>query len=102
MQKPDDQVLELALELDYGERSRLSQELWWSLHPPAEDLPQEQIDAAWAAEIERRVAESDLGSVEMVCWEELEAELRAKLIKHSPGASRRLSSRPDLKSARGN
>ncbi|MFZ0393487.1 MAG: addiction module protein [Terracidiphilus sp.] len=79
MLKSYDEVLELALELNYEERSKLSHELWWSLHPTAEDLPQEQIDAAWAAEIERRVAEIDSGSVEMVSWEELEAKLREKL-----------------------
>ena len=33
------------------------------------------IDAAWSKEIERRVAEIDAGTVELVPWEEVREEL---------------------------
>jgi hypothetical protein len=39
----------LAMKLFYDEREKLSGELWWSLHPPAEDVSQEEIDASWDA-----------------------------------------------------
>ena len=41
-------------------------------------LPQAEIDAAWAAEIERRLAQVDSGEVETIPYETVIAELRAK------------------------
>ena len=35
----------------------------------------EGVDAAWRAEIERRMAELDAGSVETIPWEEVRARL---------------------------
>jgi putative addiction module component (TIGR02574 family) len=60
------QVRELALGLSYDQREKLSQELWESLHPPGEDLSREEIDAAWAAEIERRIADMDSGEAKTI------------------------------------
>jgi putative addiction module component (TIGR02574 family) len=41
-----------------------------------EDRSSDQdIDAAWSKEIERRVAEIDAGAVELIPWEEVRAEL---------------------------
>jgi putative addiction module component (TIGR02574 family) len=67
------------MELSYDERAKLSEELWWSLHPPAEDLPQEEIDAACDAEIKRRSEEFDSGAVEMIPGEEVIARMDARL-----------------------
>jgi putative addiction module component (TIGR02574 family) len=41
-------------------------------------LQQAEIDAAWAAEIERRLAQVDSGEVETIPYETVIAELRAK------------------------
>lgn len=43
---------------------------------PAEDQP--EIDAAWAAEIERRVAAMDRGETTFVPWEEVRKDLGLK------------------------
>jgi putative addiction module component (TIGR02574 family) len=67
------------MELSYEERAKLSEELWWSLHPPAEELPQEEIDAAWDAEIKRRIEEIDSGAVETIPGEEVLARMDARL-----------------------
>ena len=40
-----------------------------------------EIDAAWKTEVERRVTESDAGSVSTCSWEEVEVPLRARLAK---------------------
>lgn len=69
----------LAMELSYDERAKLSEELWWSLHPPAEDLPQEEIDASWDAEIKRRIEEMDSGVGRTVSLEELMADMDARI-----------------------
>ena len=57
MQHTYEEVRQIALELPYDDRAKLSQELWESLHPPAELLPQEEIDAAWDEEIKNRIEE---------------------------------------------
>lgn len=79
MPDPYQDVRRLAMELSYDERAKLSEELWWSLHPPAEDLPQEEIDAAWGAEIKRRIEEIDSGAVEMIPGDEVLARMDARL-----------------------
>lgn len=38
-------------------------------------ISEQDIEAAWSKEIERRVAEIDAGTVELVSWEEVRAEL---------------------------
>jgi len=67
-----------AMKLPYEERSKLSEELWWSLHPPGEDLRQEEIDAAWDAEIERRIGEIDSGNVELISAGQVHEEKRRR------------------------
>jgi hypothetical protein len=57
MQHTYEEVRQIALELPYDDRAKLSQERWESLHPPAELLPQEEIDAAWDEEIKNRIEE---------------------------------------------
>jgi len=55
-----------------GERSRLVELLLESLHEP----PLSDIEAAWEAEIERRVAAYDRGEVETFAAEDVFAEAR--------------------------
>jgi len=40
-----------------------------------------EIDAAWKAEVERRVAEAQAGNSTTNSWEEVQAPLRARLTK---------------------
>ena len=40
-----------------------------------EGISNQDIEAAWSKEIERRLAEIDAGTVELIPWEEVRAEL---------------------------
>jgi putative addiction module component (TIGR02574 family) len=40
-----------------------------------EQASEQDIEAAWSKEIKRRLAEIDAGSVELIPWEEVRAEL---------------------------
>jgi putative addiction module component (TIGR02574 family) len=71
------------MELSCDEREKLSKELWWSLHPPAEDVSQEEIDASWDAEIKRRVEEIYSGTAELIPGEQVIAELQRRITKRS-------------------
>ncbi len=79
MSQSFDEVRQIAMELPYDDRRKLSEELWWSLHPPAEDIPQKEIDATWGDEIERRVSDIDSGSVEMIPGDQFLEKLRRRL-----------------------
>jgi putative addiction module component (TIGR02574 family) len=79
MPKSYEDARRFAMELSYDERAKLSEELWWSLHPPAEDVSQEEIDASWAAEIKRRIEEMDSGVGRTVSLEELMADMDARI-----------------------
>ncbi len=64
-------VLEQALELDEEERQLLALRLEASLGE-AKELG---YDAAWEAEIKRRVEEIERGEVELVDWDEVRRDL---------------------------
>jgi putative addiction module component (TIGR02574 family) len=83
MQHSLKQIRRLALDLSYEERAKLSEELWWSLHPPGDDLSREEMDASWDAEIKRRIEGIDSGAVELIPGELVLAEMRRRLTKRS-------------------
>ena len=89
MPRTYEEARSVALELPYEDRAKLSEELWWSLHPPAEELPQEAIDAAWDAGIERRIREIDSGTAELIPAEQVLAEMDAKLAGLRAGGGNR-------------
>ena len=62
-----------ALKLTPSERAALAQRLLASLEEDSE------IEEAWAAEIERRIAEVESGAVQVVPIAEALAQIRAKL-----------------------
>jgi putative addiction module component (TIGR02574 family) len=62
-----------AMKLTPDERADLADKLWFSVHS------KEDVDAAWEAEIARRIAQIDSGEVECIPWETVMAGLRAKL-----------------------
>jgi len=71
-----DQVFQAAMELPETERVHLVDSLIASFK-----LNNQSFDDSWMREIERRTAVKDLideGKVEMIPWEVVRAELRAK------------------------
>jgi len=65
------ELFEEAMRLDAQERATLMRLLIEALDTEVD----EGVDAAWRAEIERRMAELDAGSVETIPWEEVRARL---------------------------
>lgn len=63
MTRATNDVLAEALELPPEERARIAAELLDSL-----DYAQEDVEAAWAAEIQRRVAQARAGDLESTDW----------------------------------
>jgi len=68
-----DQLAAEAMRLSAKERADLADKLWISVDTP------EAVAAAWDTEVERRIAQIDSGEVETVPFEEVMADLRAKL-----------------------
>lgn len=64
-----------AMHLSPEDRAELADWLWVSATPRAE------VEAAWEAEIARRVAEIDAGTAVLIPGEEVMAEIEAKLRK---------------------
>ena len=65
------ELFEEAMRLDPKERATLMRLLVDSLDAESE----EGAEAAWRAEVERRIEELDSGQVQAVPWEELRARL---------------------------
>ena len=63
-----------AAQLPERDRATLAGLLIDTLDPIAE----QDIEAAWSEEIKRRLAEIDAGTVELISWEEVRAELFAQ------------------------
>jgi putative addiction module component (TIGR02574 family) len=68
-------VLEDAVQLSERDRATLAGLLIETLDPVSEP----EVEAAWSAEIQRRVEEIDEGKVELISWEEVRAELFDKV-----------------------
>lgn len=62
-----------ALKLTLGERAALAQRLLASLDEDAE------IEEAWAAEVERRIADVESGAVQVIPMDEALAQVRSTL-----------------------
>lgn len=66
-----------AASLPYAERAKVVDELLATLEPEME----ENVDEAWALEIERRAAELAHGTMTPVAWD----EVRKRAFKHAHG-----------------
>jgi putative addiction module component (TIGR02574 family) len=66
-------LYEEALDLSVGERAELAADLLASL----DGEPDEDVEAAWAAEIERRARAALATPDDDVAWEDVRAELHA-------------------------
>jgi len=71
MEKSTTDVFKQALDLDERNRATLAGLLIESL----EAEPDEGLEEAWSAEIERRVVELEANEVDAVPWEEVKARL---------------------------
>lgn len=69
------EILQKALALSDKERASIAGSLLESLDAPAD----EGVEAAWAAEIGRRIDELDSGKAKTVPWEELRARTLSRL-----------------------
>ena len=69
------ELSERAKVLPPEDRARLAEELLASL----EESPSAEVDAAWDAEIQRRIAEVDAGTAELVPSEEVFTRVRQSL-----------------------
>lgn len=70
------QILEAALKLPAEEREQLVDELKATLYG---GFASEEIEKAWASEIERRSAEIDSGKAVLRDWDEVRDEILAEL-----------------------
>ena len=75
MSAKSDSVRDKALKLPEQERARLASDLLASLDGEAED----GVEAAWAAEVEKRKGEVERGEARLVPWEQVKAEVKAAL-----------------------
>ncbi len=66
-----DTLLESALKLPERDRAHLAAELIASL----DGEPEAGVEAAWLAEVDRRIAETDQGNVQLIDWEAAKEQL---------------------------
>jgi putative addiction module component (TIGR02574 family) len=76
MTKPAETVLAEALSLDLKARAEIAAELLASLDGPADP----DADAAWQAEIERRVAAIEAGTVALEPWEDVKRRIEKEIL----------------------
>jgi putative addiction module component (TIGR02574 family) len=76
MTKAAEAVLADALRLDTDARAELAAELLASLDGP----PEPDAEAAWAAEIERRVAAIEAGTVRLEPWEDVRRRIGKEIL----------------------
>jgi putative addiction module component (TIGR02574 family) len=69
------ELLQKALALSEEERASIAGSLLESLDTSVD----ENVEAAWAEEIDRRIDELDSGKAKTVPWEELHARVSARL-----------------------
>jgi putative addiction module component (TIGR02574 family) len=75
MSSPADSVLDAALKLPEKERARVAAELVASL----DGEPEDGVEAAWASEVERRIAEVERGDARLLPWDKVRDEVKADL-----------------------
>ena len=76
MTKAAEAVLAHALRLDLDARAEVAAELLASLDGPADP----DAEAAWAVEIERRVAAIEAGTVELEPWGEVKRRIEKQIL----------------------
>jgi putative addiction module component (TIGR02574 family) len=75
--KPAEKVLSEALTLDTRERAEIAAKLIASLDGERD----EDVEAAWAAEVDRRMREVEAGHAKLVPWAEIERRVEKEIRK---------------------
>jgi putative addiction module component (TIGR02574 family) len=70
-------VLAEAMRLDEPDRALVAAELIASLDGP----PDADVETAWAAEIERRVAEIEAGTAELTAWADVREQIEREILR---------------------
>ena len=76
MSKATDDVLADALRLEPDSRAKVAEELLASLDGPADP----DAEAAWDAEIERRIAAIEAGTVRLEPWAEVKRRIEREVL----------------------
>ena len=71
-------IVQQLLRLPYDQRDQLANTLIKSLHPPGEEITDNEWQQAWLDECHHRLAEIERGDVEMISSDELVDRLRKK------------------------
>lgn len=74
-----DNVHQLALALPEDQRIRLAKALYESVDIAEERESEAEIEAAWGAEIKRRLEEIDSGAVELIPLDDVPADMDAHI-----------------------
>jgi putative addiction module component (TIGR02574 family) len=74
MKTESQQLLRTALALPESDRAEIAASLIHSLDTETD----EEVDAAWAVEIQRRIESIDNGEVELVPWDDVMCEMRER------------------------
>jgi putative addiction module component (TIGR02574 family) len=75
MTRPAKEIVNAAIKLTENDRLQIVEELLASLEPDSDD----GVDAAWAAEIERRSIEIKEGIVRPIPWSEVKSQARKRV-----------------------
>jgi putative addiction module component (TIGR02574 family) len=89
------ELLERALELPAGDRLALATELLESVEGPED----REWNAAWAAELDRRVRDLDSGAVQAVPWQQVKSEILERLRSKWSRSSLHRGARAELEAA---
>lgn len=80
MSKNMAQAEEALMALDRREQAALLQRGIRNLETRSEDLPQDEVEAAWRDELSRRIDDIRSGAVELLDFDESHRQIRAELI----------------------
>jgi putative addiction module component (TIGR02574 family) len=73
--KPAEKVLSEALTLDLRERAEVAAQLIASL----DGEPEQDVEAAWAAEVDRRIEAVEAGRAKLVPWADVERRVEEEI-----------------------
>ena len=74
------QVEEALMALDRHEQAAILQRGIRNLDTRSEDLPQDEVEAAWRDELSKRIDDIRSGAVELLDFDESHRQIRAQLI----------------------
>jgi putative addiction module component (TIGR02574 family) len=75
MTRPAKEIVNAAIKLTESDRLQIVEELLASLEPE----PDKDVDAAWAAEVERRSRQIKDGIVRPIPWKEVRSQARKRV-----------------------